>query len=568
MRTVRRIGGSRPPEGGRCLRAMTTTEPDLHQTALAERTYVLEVELGSRVKETAPREILRLAATTCLKWCADKAGSEPTPAMLALSPDTMDGDGLHSLRTVGRIEDGVWAARLQYADKDRGAKRAVAGRSWRSEIVLREINGKVRVRIQLSMSARKGVDRSYIHDRPTLVVSLESELGLWDKAPVAPVVTPLAASALLQLAKMEGRSRSVVVLTESKEDDPGFSYTLDQDALGPQMLGIAWVVRLSREETFRWTETAGRRWAAFDGVVLVLRPGWDPVEDEARFHRRYFPDYISDFEHRGLRGEEAFRSYLAEQCVHDLCAVRDEGNPKMSFDGVLAEELERQRGLQESGERLPIVEEQRRNLERRLQEQEEALALVQMEHDELKRALRSVAEEAGILRAQAQHWQAIAEKRESSLPGEDKPKSLAEIGDWCSGLVTKLVLLPRARRLLKKGEYEDVGLVVEALKLLASEGWDYFAGEAGGRDRFLAKCHELGLDNKKSISDTSAGREGDTYFVEYPHGRAEKRKLEWHLCKGTDRDPRTCLRIYYFWDKEARVIVVGALPGHLDNSLT
>lgn len=543
-------------------------EPDLRQTALAERTYVLEVELGSRVKELAPCDILRLAATTCLKWCAGKAGSEPTPRMLKLESDTMDRDGLHSLRSVGRIEDGVWAARLQYADKDRGAKRAVAGRSWRSEIVLREINGKVRVRIQLSMSAREGVDRSYIHDRPTLVVSLESELGLWDKAPVAPVVTPFAASALLQLARMDGRSRSVVVLTETKDDDPGFSYTLDQDSLGPQMLGIAWVVRLSREETFKWTEEVGRRWAAFDGVVLVLRPGWDPIEDEARFHRRYFPDYINGFEHRGWRGEEAFRSYLAEQCVRDLCAVRDEGNAKMSFDGVLAEDLERQRGLQESGQRLPIIEEQKQILERRLQEQEEALALVQMERDDLQCALESVTEEAGILRVQAQHWQAIAEKQESSLPQEVEPKSLAEIGEWCFGLVTKIVLLPRARRLLKKGEYEDVGLVVEALKLLASEGWNYFAGEAGGRDRFLAKCHELGLDNKKSISDTSAGLEGDTYFVEYPHGRGEKRKLEWHLCKGTDRDPRTCLRIYYFWDKEARVIVVGALPGHLDNSLT
>jgi len=44
--------------------------------------------------------------------------------------------------------------------------------------------------------------------------------------------------------------------------------------------------------------------------------------------------------------------------------------------------------------------------------------------------------------------------------------------------------------------------------------------------------------------------------------------LNLHLRKGTTKDDRYCLAIYFFWDDEKRRVVVGWLPSHLDNRLT
>ncbi len=50
---------------------------------------------------------------------------------------------------------------------------------------------------------------------------------------------------------------------------------------------------------------------------------------------------------------------------------------------------------------------------------------------------------------------------------------------------------------------------------------------------------------------------------------ADKKKLlEHHLCKGSDRDERFCLRIYFFWDEKLKRVVIGWLPGHLDTRST
>ena len=44
----------------------------------------------------------------------------------------------------------------------------------------------------------------------------------------------------------------------------------------------------------------------------------------------------------------------------------------------------------------------------------------------------------------------------------------------------------------------------------------------------------------------------------------QRKKFDKHLTKGDGRDPRKCLRIYYFWDNETGMVVVGSLPYHLN----
>lgn len=104
------------------------------------------------------------------------------------------------------------------------------------------------------------------------------------------------------------------------------------------------------------------------------------------------------------------------------------------------------------------------------------------------------------------------------------------------------------------------------MKLLATAYYDYQTG-AITYSNFLDMCKEVdpALDERGAITDTAAGMQGDTYYVQY-HGK--KRKLERHLAKGSNKDCRYCLRIYFFWDDQDQIVVVGDLPHHLDTSAT
>ena len=132
----------------------------------------------------------------------------------------------------------------------------------------------------------------------------------------------------------------------------------------------------------------------------------------------------------------------------------------------------------------------------------------------------------------------------------------------------KLILHARATDAMKKSIYRDTPLIYSAVDLLAEEYRNMrmapaeLAPEAHGR--CTDKLQELGLELSYSISSSRAGEQGDEYFVTYPPGGVKKRMLEFHLKKGSDRDERYSLRIYFFWDGDSKRVVIGWLPGHLD----
>ncbi len=92
--------------------------------------------------------------------------------------------------------------------------------------------------------------------------------------------------------------------------------------------------------------------------------------------------------------------------------------------------------------------------------------------------------------------------------------------------------------------------------------------QGGAQEAFTQGLASLGLELGGSISEGRAGAEGKTYFVKWPlHGVGEE-FLESALKKGSNKDERYTLRIYFFWDDESRQVVVGSLPGHLINRMT
>jgi hypothetical protein len=148
------------------------------------------------------------------------------------------------------------------------------------------------------------------------------------------------------------------------------------------------------------------------------------------------------------------------------------------------------------------------------------------------------------------------------------PTGLGKVGEWAHQAVPgRLMLLPRAIKAAKQGLYRDTEHVFRALLLLADEYRDMrIGGGSETKSRFDGALQDLHLRCEPTLSDARYGEFGDTYFVER-HG--QRRALDMHLKNGGNtRDPTRCLRIYFFWDDDEKQVVVGFLPGHLENRLT
>lgn len=140
------------------------------------------------------------------------------------------------------------------------------------------------------------------------------------------------------------------------------------------------------------------------------------------------------------------------------------------------------------------------------------------------------------------------------------PDTYDELPEWVETYYPgRLLLLQRAARSLKDAEFEDVHLVYRSLKLLDEDYCNMRAGMLT-RNQFDQKCRELGIIESASTTDNRAGELGEKYFVDYD-GRIVN--IDRHLKYGTGtRDPRRCMRIYFFWDEGQEQVVLCYLPQH------
>ena len=151
-------------------------------------------------------------------------------------------------------------------------------------------------------------------------------------------------------------------------------------------------------------------------------------------------------------------------------------------------------------------------------------------------------------------------KQYRNKPKKFSYKDVIELIDTqLKGLV---FLTGRARRSLKKADYQDPQLVWKAVEFLAT----YYPKKRKAlitEEEFLRRCREHKLKCELASTKVNAGMRGEQYFVNY---NGKRRQLKLHLTDGSAKEPRKCLRIYFFWDEDNAVVVIGHLPDHLDNS--
>jgi hypothetical protein len=175
---------------------------------------------------------------------------------------------------------------------------------------------------------------------------------------------------------------------------------------------------------------------------------------------------------------------------------------------------------------------------------------------------KSVRKEMALQRRQPSSPQIQAPA--ASEPTIDATWKLRDIDRWAAQNTDRIIVLPRAISATKNSTYDAPEVLYRALELLANE---YTQMRQGTIDMgtFKDKAREIGVELNRSVAPESASAYGDQYFVRWAGSR---RLLDQHLTKGVSRDPRYCLRIYFFFDETSGQVVVGSMPDHLDTAGT
>lgn len=196
-------------------------------------------------------------------------------------------------------------------------------------------------------------------------------------------------------------------------------------------------------------------------------------------------------------------------------------------------------------------------------EADERVAVLQAELDHAKE------ENDGLRREQHRLLERLAAieggERRCPTDGAAAPSlgSYEELPAWVSEHYSgRVALAGRAMRALKGAEFENVGLVGEAIHLLATTYWDMKTG--GGldlRDAFEGALRDLRLLETPSIRPGQQGKARDDFVIEWNQHRLT---LDRHLKnRSGTRDPKRCFRLYFSWDNATQQVVIGHLPGHM-----
>jgi hypothetical protein len=557
---------------------------------------------------------MEAAVRITLRWVSEKLPIEvcgleemPNPFRLEVDPGTF-------VETVWKASTKIWAMRLVHPDT--GDVRApVAGRAFTTNVSFMERGGAVEVAVQTLCTQPPGAPRDVDVVRPALVSRLAKELGLRDVLPLdgKPVLFTKdeETSDLRALLRNPYRSLPIVVFRSVPPPaPPAFAAPaeeivaadeaapsapadeaattapvleppkgLDTSFLAEKLLGYAAVVHLSGAAADGFPQKVPAEFRVDAGGVRVYQPAMDEWRSESAERHPRFPEeslrYWSVAATDGSihTGPSAFAEYLVRVLRSGMAQRTVDWRGVLRFPEVFDAFLaERQDNVGPEDCR-----DCRGNYETRINALREEIERLQSENEYFVDEAGHAESEAAVLRQDRflleERVTRLTEELEGKLVPEGagdaaEPARLDLVPDWARARFgRRLILLPRAVRELKAADFEDVTLLCDALRLLATDYYDMHVGKLRVAE-FTDRARALGLTWGPSIDETQAGRHGEAYFVQYPlqQGRGRRTFLQQHLRKGTSFESRHCLRIYFFWGEEDQKVVIGSLPRHLPSS--
>ena len=499
-------------------------------------------------------------------------------------PDTASGA---VCETLALPETGSWSFRLLHPDA------GVNGRTWSTELAYRRMSDRMLFGARVSCSTLVNRPVPTEHEVPGVVRYALNRLGMRDYAPIScHARTVVAMEELLELKRLltsPTRTLPVIVLSEVSRDarKQGVSgkYALDAEQLADDLLGLAHVVKLPWYAAFEWTKAVGKEWAVYNGALRTYYPGLDFARSASREHPPATVGKILAWQPDEDSEERDFRDFLRNRLLQysghrqmdwgELLFIEDARVEKTNIDynriyEQAIDDIDEHTQKIVIGMKAKFDAERTRYLDR---------------IKSLEKEAEQYGDEAVAMAGEAEHYRRLnysLRARVDALKFEirqlrgsgggissPEPQNYEELEEWIvASFPESIYLHPRAVRSLRDAEYEDIGRLCDAVRLLAGPYRDMRRGilPKAEFDELLQTRHNFRIE--WSIAESEAGKQGDAYYVAYPVNTPNTRLLELHLTHGNSSEPRYCLRIYFFWDKAEEIVVIGWMPSHLDNRMT
>lgn len=494
------------------------------------------------------------ARDAALAWAKRRAGgSLPKDAWDHLDFELLAG-GRNSAGV--RFKTGtadLWAMRAEDPDKD------VAGRIWTTEIVIGgEVGKRPHLSLRLIVSTAEP-EFSIEPHVPGTVLQMISTTGLvragrvLRDVPVAPRTENDAEDLCDHLEDPDRRLPIfVVTLPEGEAAQP----LINDTEVAKATAGMARVVRLPAELTWVLTKRFGKFRSVFDGAVRAYLPGFSNSDDPYR-HRLFLAAPLQDAENarqcgiwlRRLAADLSTSTTRLGKDVLDFATVRTASRRLRATN--LAEQKAPDAAL------LAIAQELIDSLEKQLTDKDKEVEYYSIEAVSAEeRAQAAEQENRSLLFKMRLLQDALARGGETPTAEPPLPLEWSEFTDWLDlTFPDRVVLTPAARRMVRSPEFEDVVQVARAIAWLATDQHlRRINGGGSTRDEMI----ETGVYN--------AYCGGDSYQTLWQGRRYE---VDQHIKNGGNaRDPKRCLRIYYFWEPDLQQTVIDHLPAHRHTSGT
>lgn len=515
---------------------------------------------------------LKAVRSDCLRWMSLRVGRSLPASVLDGGSFELDEMGVQRISIVSVDAPALWSARFDEADKH------VAQRTWTTEMGIgMGKDGRLVFGVRLSCS-EMGAHIPYERTIPWFVRGVIERGGArLDGVLIGDQVAFLDSfsevQALADLLTSPSRTAPVIVLSTGVGSRDRSDTTLDADELRRRTLGAAHVFVLSGTGSFHLSDLLGREFSVYQRGVRTYFPGMDPEKDLPSSHPLLLEGRVND--PAGI-GREGFLRQLSARALQVGAQRSDRDEVLPSFSKIKAFALRRQmaearKDADSDSMLLKIAESEIEGLRELLESERrmhnELLSTAEHERDQVLQELDVMRARAFSLARRLDHAEARLVSAQCSPIETPIPDTLDGFEAWCSEhLAGRVELHSRAYQGVKKSLYHDHTLLYRSL-LALRDGYVPMRRQGGEqrKEAFERALRDLGLEDGWAFKGSRWMEQGDTYLVQWG---GKTCALERHLVRGVSMDPRHCFRLYYFWDAESQVVVVGWMPSHLDTRVS
>lgn len=520
-----------------------------------------------RLKAVEGKDLFATTIDDILRWINRRAGrSLPDVAWQRKSFELSD-IGAQRTAAVSLKDPRYWAARLDDADK------TVPLRTWVTEIgVGVDPNGDVLFGARLICSTR-GADEPFDRSVPSFVKKIiRSGAATLDGNLVqrAPRVLSTAedVAELVRLLEQTDRQGDVLVFSLPEGSENTSETAASAFNVHGPLQGVAHTFVLSGPASFYLTDAVGRDLSVFHQAVRIYRPGFRAWTEQPSNHPLVFPARVAEW---GGEGPHAFERWLVNQALTSSVhgPHREDRLPAFNTVRQFAAQAERA-SIRDAGgsdaDLVKLFEQDNEQLRTELKEQREQydglLAAADAEREAAAQAASAAKAQALERLHRIRALEQRLAKQDVGSPEAALPTNLDGFEDWCrENLAGAVELVSRAFQGVRKSEYHEPQFLYRVLLLLRDSYVPMRTeGTTERREIYQNALRDLQLED--SATGDGVKYASDLYSVQYGGVR---RTLERHLKGSNSRDRRYGFRLYFFWDEEDQVVVVGWLPSHLDN---